>query len=648
MKRKTTNLWIVLLLLAVFGCKQPLDPVIESVLETNSILQDKDWILTDYTVTVKNPDIPPPMLININDSMIEAGNYHLGDMMPGDSTFPIYIMEFTADNMILADSSGVFVNLGGEYFVFNGINIRLKPHGVEKLIYDYYYDPENRTMSFTLTEEQASKAIDNATDNLIKDIINERPEKIGEAISNILHNSPRIQNAIKKMIKHGIAGKLPKIFDYNLEHTADTMSVRIRSHALDSINWKHILKDAIKHELDKIHNLNSLALAPLMTAQVASEIGSELAIEPIYNAVLPYMDGLGQQEPSIMADLIATLIVHILGDIFSEENLEKIIEPIWEEFTQLSDDQIDTIAAKLTEITQDHWLNVDTLTGVFLPYTELIDETPISGLDALAQQATDSLEVFVDKLNDHFPGLGLNPDYDNIESEIHAILLAAKPIIGTVGPEKVAQDIAQLLVDDFLTTQNIQNAFVSALDFLQTIDPGTAAATIAQWLVNIEEKIGPELTAWLAEKLSPILDNMNHHLTSYKIAQQVHEFTSSHFNQESLRDMILPVLNHVRKINSEALAKHIARAIIEKKLAKEGVSVEVLAQVIRPELNDDGSGNSIAKKIMQAMADNNMLRSGSSPDLIAKIISLLLYKEAWDNFKIANNFQEATIIIYHE
>jgi len=68
------------------------------------------------------------MLINVGDSMIDAGNYHLGDMTPGDSTFPVYYMEIAPDNKILADLSVGFVNLCGKYFVFNDVDIRLKAH----------------------------------------------------------------------------------------------------------------------------------------------------------------------------------------------------------------------------------------------------------------------------------------------------------------------------------------------------------------------------------------------------------------------------------------------------------------------------------------------------------------------------------------
>jgi hypothetical protein len=287
---------------------------------------------------------------------------------------------------------------------------------------------------------------------------------------------------------------------------------------------------------------------------------------------------------------------------------------------------------------------------VFLPFTELIDSTPISGLNALAQQATDSIEVFVDKLNATFDSLNLNPDYGNIESEIHAILLAAKPIIGTVGPEQVAQDIAQMLVNNFFTTENIHSAFTAVLDYLQTIAPETAAPIIAQWLVNIEHRIGPAFIEWLTEKLSPILNNINQGYTAYIIANKVHNYVVEDFSAEGFEPIIFPMLQNLKNLNGKSLAKHILEELIKHKLNKVGADNDIVANIILQTLlhHGDNPDDPVSKQIVEALRDQNLLLSGKSPDLIAKIISFLLYKIAWDNFKIANNFQNVTMVIRHD
>ena len=637
------------LLLFSLSCTQPMDPIVEAVNETKSTLQNKTWQLTDYVITVKNPDIPPPLLIPFNDSLIEAGNYHLSDMLPGDTDFTEYFFQFLDDNTILTDTirDGSFVGLGGRYFVWNDIKVRLHAKRFTRLNYEYYYLSTNKTMTFTLTEEDASKAIEAVTDRLINAGVKEIPEQIGKAISDAIHDSPVIKQKIKDWLKEALAGKLPGVFDHDYVHSSEALAEHVRIHVLDSINWKQVLKNAIKDELGKIGDLDPTTLAPSMTEEIAASIASELTTDELLNVLTPYMDGLEHQDPESMADHIATLIVEILYRIFDEENLEKLIEPAWESFTQMSEAQIDSIALKFTEIVQEHWLNVDTLTKVFLPITEKIDDTPITQMGALAQEVTDSLEVLVNKLNNRFPGLGLDPDYESIQAKIKAILIAAKPVISTQGPEKVAQEIASLIIDEFLNTENIESAFVKVLEYLQSIDAATAAETIAQWLVNIEERIEPELIQWLADKLGPILDNQNPELTSRTIATKVQEYTNQHFNKGNISELVLRELNETLEINGRGVAKLIAHMIIDHGLAKEGIDLEQLAEVIRPELDDNGGG-SIGDKIKDAMANNDMIRSGQSPDIIAQIITFLIYRKLWNDTKIANNFKEATIIISHE
>jgi hypothetical protein len=645
---RNVNYILIILVLFSSACTQPMDPVVESVNKTKSILQNNVWQLTDYQIVVENSDIPPPLLIPLNDSLIEAGNYHLDDMSPDDIDFKEYFFLFLEDNTILTDTgmNDNFIGLGGKYFVWNEDKCRINPEGVTRLDYRYYYDSDNKQMIFTLTGDDASKAIDKINDRLINAAVEEWPNHLGSAISDKIHNSPIIKHKIENWIKHAIAGNLPNIFFHDYAMNSEKLAEHVRIHMLDSINWKEVLKDALKSKIGEINTLNPSELVPSMSEEIVAAIGTEFTTIELVNIITPYMDGLEHQDPETRADHIATLIVKVLGRVFSEDNLEKIIEPIWDKFTQMSDDQIDTVALKFTEIVQEHWLNPDTLSKIFIPITTKIDDTPITKMGKLAQDATDSLEVFVDKLNNRFPDLGLDPDYPSIEPKIKAIFVAAKPIISIKGPEEVAYEIATLITNQFLNTENIEGVFVKALDYLQSIDPAVAAETIAQWIVSIEERIAPELALWLAEKLSPILDNQNPKLTSLAIGNRVREFTNPYFNQGYIGEFVLREMNQSYTINKKAVAKHIAQLIIDKKLAKEGVDLEQLAELIRPEL--DGNGGSIGDRIRDAMGAQDIIRDGKSPDIIAKVITFIIYNMMWENLKVADNFKEATIIISHE
>lgn len=636
-------------LLYTTACKQPMDPVIESVNETNNTLQAYTWVLTDYQVVVKNPDIPPPVLINVSDSVIEAGNYQLNDMIPYGTDFPVYIIQFTDDNKILVDSAntGDFVDQGGSYFVFNNINIRIKPPGVEKEIYNYYYNSDLQSMTFNLTEEAASRAIDDVNELLTSWVVNETPNEIGNAIAQKVDSSQKLQETVQEFLENAIAGKISDITDFNPQKAADTLAALIMA-SIDSVDWESTLSDAINTELQKITDINADSLAPIIAQNVADVIQSAFGVDELYNILLPYMDGLDSQDPETMANNIATLIVQALGNVFDQQNLQQIITPIWEQFTKLDTTQVNAIAVTLTDITEANWLNPDTLTAVFLPFTEKIEETPMSQLGNLAQQTTDSLEVHINQLNETFPGLNFSPDYNQIETDIKGILVAAKPIIGTIGADTVAMNIAEMLLNNYLTTDNIEHAFASAIHYLQTIDPETAANTIAIWLENIEQRIEPDLIEWLTTKLSPIIENADPEYTAFKIAEQVNAFVVDHFTEENTESIVLPLLQKITNINTEALANLIAKTILNSSLVKDGFTQDDIANKLLPVLQDihNIDPQKLSEMIVDALSD--VFRNNYSPERLSNIIAFLLYKMAWNVFKITNNFHEVTIVISYE
>ena len=106
----------------------------------------------------------------------------------------------------------------------------------------------------------------------------------------------------------------------------------------------------------------------------------------------------------------------------------------------------------------------------------------------------------------------------------------------------------------------------------------------------------------------------------------------------------------MRNINGKSLAEHIAKALIHHKITKEEAEEDMVANVILQTLMNHGDNpdDPVSVQMVKALSDHDLLRSGKKHDLLAKVISFILYAEAWHNFKIANNFQEATIIISHD
>jgi hypothetical protein len=147
-----------------------------------------------------------------------------------------------------------------------------------------------------------------------------------------------------------------------------------------------------------------------------------------------------------------------------------------------------------------------------------------------------------------------------MESQIKAILVAAKPVIGLVGgPEKAAQQIAALIKTQFLSTDNLKQVFTSAINTLQNLDPQLVGEKIAAWLTNLAEVISPDIIEYLSEKLSPILDNLDPEFTAFKIAQALNGFIKENVTQENIKALILPAIEFISNINAELVARYIAK-----------------------------------------------------------------------------------------
>jgi hypothetical protein len=59
------------------ACEPPEDSVIAAVNDTNALLNKHVWKLEEFTLKVRNEDIPPPLLFNSTDATLEAGLYDL-------------------------------------------------------------------------------------------------------------------------------------------------------------------------------------------------------------------------------------------------------------------------------------------------------------------------------------------------------------------------------------------------------------------------------------------------------------------------------------------------------------------------------------------------------------------------------------------
>lgn len=635
----------------MISCEEPEDPIIQAVNETYTILHSHVWNLEDFTLKVRNADIPPPILFSYSDSLIRPGNYDLDDTALDATDMRETVVYFDPAERQVITSNGPIDVIGdpvASYFVFNDRTIRISSDEF-KLNYTYIYDEREKTMALTLTSEQASRLISKYNEKLIDAISNRTPNKTGELIAGLLFNNEPIQRLLNDLVVSALAGELKFINNFDPDELSQELATRLLL-ALRQINWEEELTGLLRTELEKITNIDPDKVAGEIAAVVAQRINESLTEENLQAIISPFIDEL-VTNPDKSAETISNLVVGLFLEVFDANTLKPIITDAWERFTGLDEQQIGTIADTLTTLVENTYINQESLASVFLPITQRIADTPVLQLGALAAEATDSLRVLVDGLNGRFPDLDLQPDYESIQSAIRGIFIAAKPVIGLVGgPEEAARSVADLILAQYLNTENISQAFVAALTTLQQLDPEQTANTISIWLSNLAQEVSPEIINYLSDLLSPILDNLDPEATSLRIAQALSAFIKENVTPESINNLILPLVEAISELNAEALASYLAQKIIQSDLIEKVVTENNIAAILLPVLTSINEANvdELAQNLVNAIVQSGIFEDVITEKRVATIISLLIYTNLWEDVKIANNFEEVTILLSHD
>ncbi|MCV9386297.1 hypothetical protein [Reichenbachiella ulvae] len=636
-------------ILFLFSCEQPQDQVIEAVNHTNDVLIKNTWYLNEFTINVKEPDIPPPILFNSSDALTREGEYNLEDMVLDVSDFQQYQVQFTSDRKIITGNSEIDI-LGdsvGTYFVFNERQIRIT--SAEALTYRYHYDNRQKTLKLLLNDEDVQGLVDDLNEELIDKISGNTPGKIGDLVASLLFNNESIQKLINDVLVSAISGKLSFINRIDPEDAAMLLSKEIIE-IIKGINWESELKTLLQLELEKINDIDAEALSEVISAEIADFINGKITIEGIYDLVFPYIEEIPSNSDEV-AKAISTLMVNLILEIFDEDFLKTKISESWVKFTELNSEKVGIVADTLTAIVENVWINQENVKAAVYPFIEKIEGTSILQMGQLADETVGAIKVIVDDLNLLFPDLNLTPDYESMQSIIKALFIAAKPTIGLAGgADQVANELSQLIIDDFLNSDNIKKAFTTGINFLQAIDAELAGSTIAGWIVSLEGEIAPVVIEYLSKILSPILDNINPELTAFKIARALKGFVTDNITKENLQALIQPVLQAITSVNAEAVATFLAKKILALDIIGETINEENINAILLPILVDVQQSNveELAQNLITAIYQSGLFEDTITESRVSTIISLLIYKSAWDQVRIANNFQDATIILRHE
>ena len=633
----------------LFSCEKPEDSVIKAVDDTNEILTTNKWNLEQLKIEVKNEDIPPPLLFNATNAMLGAGIYDLDDTVLDASDMREYEVEFKDDRTIITRNGQIDLLLEeqiGTYFVFNERTIRITSE--QSLNYNYIYDNNTKELSLIANSETAERIIRKINEKLLDQVANQTPNKIGDQIAGLLFNNEALQNLINDVVVDAISGKLEFINDFDPDQLAALLAADIRE-ALEQVDWQQELTILILNQLEGITNIDIQAVSEAIATAVVDSINEQLSEEQINNLILPYIEQIATNSDQV-SEAIATLVVDLFFDVFNEDNIQPILVNAWIQFTELDEAQIAEIAGVLTTVIEDLFVNEESISNLILPFTELIDDTSILQMGALATQTTDAIEDLVNTLNAEFPDLNLEPDYVSMQNTIRLAYIAIKPVIAITGPDQAADDVANLIISQFLNTQNLNNTFIAALQFLQTINPETAGTTLTQWLLSLEGDISQVLYEQIRDLLSPILDNLDPDATALSIAIALNNFISDNVTPEAIQNLITPLLEEIILNNAEVVASYLAELIVNLDIIKENVTEEAIAQAILPILQSiqDTNVEEVAQNLINAIVDAGVFEDVITEERVSAIISFLIYKSSWDNVLIANNFEEISIILSHD
>lgn len=639
------------ILLSVFflACEPVEDSVITAVNNTNALLNRHVWKLEEFTLKVRNDDIPPPLLFNSTDAILKAGLYDLENTVLDVSEMKKYEVEFNEDRKIITRNGLIDLLIEdhiGSYFVFNEHTIRIS--SAQSLNYRYIYEPSTREFSIIANEETAERLIRKTNDKLVDRVASGSPGVVGDLIAGLLFNNEALQKLINTTVVSALSGQLEFINGIDPEELSSVLAAEIRM-ALEQIDWQTVLSQLLQEQLEDISNIDVELVSEAIATAVSDYVNETLTEETLYDFVFPYIEQIAINSEEV-TEFIATLVVDLFNNIFNEENLQPILAGAWNEFVSLNDEQVSEIAGILTNVIEENFINQESVAATLLPFTQLIDETPLFQLGNLATQATESIENLVDILNEQIPDLNLNPDYESMQDAIRVAFIGIKPVISIMGPEEAANQVASLILSQFLTTENINTALVAALNFLQTIDPETAGTTLSQWLLSLEDDISQALLNTLRNLLSPILDNLNPEETALNIAIALNSFITDNITPVNLQNLIQPILEEIVNLNAEEVANFLAELILGLDIIQDNVTEEAIREFLLPVLQSVQETNveELSQNIIDAIVASGIFEETITEERVSLIISILIYKAAWDNVLIANNFEEITITLRHD
>ena len=623
----------IILAMLLLSCNQdedlrsPEEKELEKIKSTSELLQYNTWGFNDLIVDVKSEMRAIPLLANVADEngMVQPGSYHSYDIFGNDHRQEVYSYQFMNNKLFLDSTGQEEYHHIGSYVVLRSDEMAMALDSLKPVRYAYEYMVNEGI--FTMTSDHLGNAIIHDAVNLLvaKAILSGKPDDIASAVIDKLLGNEGIQASIQQLLYDLIHGNLEEITQSPEEIAQKLAELLVQK--LKEVDWETLLYEKLVILLEELKVDDPEQAAQELAAKIASRIETGVSQSDIYDAILPVLKEFENETLPKLVPVMAEAIYGVFTRAFSEENIYNKIYPIWIGFSQVDSSRIAEIADSLGTVLTEHFFNEEILAASLEPFIAILRSTPTAKIPALAQDIIDQVLIpLVDSINDSFPGLDLDPDWNSIKPVLTSALTVIKSSIGDQTDAEAAANLAEgiLGVMDLVVSNGVEKAIVH----LQDIPADQASQVIAAWISNLVELAEPQIVAALEEKLNELADLFSAEEHAEELSAKIHDKVLEIFSSENIYKLLLPVMERLSEINVEEAAQVITDWLLDLDLIKDNITEEevldaltgIIAGLIG-EINVDQATQKLVDLILQSEITDHI-----DGDVLKRLIELKTYE----------------------
>ncbi len=601
----------------------------ENIISIQNTLMDNNWNFSNTEVIIKHETRAFPFLSNLADEngMIQAGIYDAHDIY-GDNSQHSFMRFLFGRDKISIDSAGLGdFNHFATYFLMTTNKLWIKSSDAKlssRLQYSYSAESGMFTCSSSnLRNDKVVSILDKIVTNAI---LNGTPNKIADAFTEKIIENISVKDTIASLLYDIIYGKVDYI-NQNSEIIAEKVAEKVVD-KIAEIDWEEIVYNKLVTLLEELKVENPEAVAADLAFKIENKIQTLVSEQMIYDAIFPYIQNFKDETLTNLVPILSEVIYKVISVVMTEDRIVTKIEPIWEEYSEVDSLKITQVADTLGTVVTHHFFDSNSLSLKLIPFVTDLQNTPVYKLSKLSQNIIDSVLIpVIDRINTHFPGANIEPNWNKVKPAITSSLIIIKSSISSLTPEQAASSLANTIIA--LINKEMSEGFALGLFYLQEIPADQASLIISAWIINIIDIAEPQIVAFIETELNKIVDKFNAEEVSKLIAAKIHQKIIDVFSEENIYSLIFPILDSIANINVEASAKKITEWLFDLDIIKDNLNQETVINKISDIINqliiDKIDAHNIAQKLTEAIMSSNIVE-GIDSTFLKKIITIKTYE----------------------